>query len=203
MNSDADKNAGEIACHMKTKPVYWTTGTCAVEIPVPCGLVIFGASGDLTKRKILPAVYRLQKNHLLPEEFFVLGTSRTKMSTDQFREEVLSAVKNAFAKDFDESVWNGLVEKIYYVPIDYTVQETYTQLLKEELLQLGNETPNRRKSNLLSGHSPTLYEHVISNLGAAGLSRERTGLHPRGHRETFWPGRRFSQKTEPHCEKLF
>jgi glucose-6-phosphate 1-dehydrogenase len=175
MNSDADKNAGEIACHMKTKPVYWTTGTCAVEIPVPCGLVIFGASGDLTKRKILPAVYRLQKNHLLPEEFFVLGTSRTKMSTDQFREEVLSAVKNAFAKDFDESVWNGLVEKIYYVPIDYTVQETYTQLLKEELLQLEMKHQTEGNRIFYLAIPPTLYEHVISNLGAAGLSREERG----------------------------
>jgi len=164
MNSDTDKNAGEIACHMKTKPVYWTTGTCAVEIPVPCGLVIFGASGDLTKRKILPAVYRLQKNHLLPEEFFVLGTSRTKMSTDQFREEGLSAVKNAFAKDFDESEWNGLVEKIYYVPIDYTVQETYTQLLKEELLQLEMKHQTEGNRIFYLAIPPTLYEHVIANL---------------------------------------
>jgi glucose-6-phosphate 1-dehydrogenase len=175
MNSDADKNAGEIACRMKTKPVYWTTGTCAVEIPVPCGLVVFGASGDLTKRKILPAVYRLQKNHLLPEEFFILGTSRTKMSTDQFREEVLSAVKNAFAKDFDESVWNGLVEKIYYLPIDYTVQETYTQLLKEKLLQLEMKHQTEGNRIFYLAIPPTLYEHVISNLGAAGLSREERG----------------------------
>ena len=109
MNSNINENDGETACQMKTKPVYRTTGTCAVEIPGPCGLVIFGASGDLTKRKILPAIYRLQRNRLLPEEFFILGPGRTRMNTDSFREEVLSAVKNAFAKDFDETSWNELV----------------------------------------------------------------------------------------------
>ncbi len=94
------KRPARSASQMKTEPVYRTAGPCAIEIPGPCGLVIFGASGDLTKRKILPSVYRLQKNRLLPEEFFILGTGRTKMSTDQFRGEMLSAVKNAFCEGF-------------------------------------------------------------------------------------------------------
>jgi glucose-6-phosphate 1-dehydrogenase len=175
MNSNINENDGETACQMKTKPVYRTTGTCAVEIPGPCGLVIFGASGDLTKRKILPAIYRLQRNRLLPEEFFILGTGRTRMNTDSFREEVLSAVKNAFAKDFDETSWNELVEKIYYIPIDYTLQETYAQPFKEKFLQL--EKKHRTQGNRIFylAIPPTLYEQVISNLGAIGLSKEERG----------------------------
>src|SRR4030067_1362307 len=103
MDLEEDEKAGETASQMKTKPVYRTTGTCAVEIPGPCVLVIFGASGDLTKRKIIPSLYRLQKNRYLSENFFILGTSRTKISTDHFRETMLSAVKDTFSKDFDES----------------------------------------------------------------------------------------------------
>jgi glucose-6-phosphate 1-dehydrogenase len=112
---------------------------------------------------------------LLPEEFFVLGTSRTKMSTDQFRQEVRSAVKNAFAKDFDETSWNELVEKIYYIPIDYIAHEAYTQPLKEKLLQL--ERKHRTGGNRIFylAIPPTLYEPVISNLGAAGFSQEERG----------------------------
>ena len=78
MGMEEHEMAGGAVSQIKTKPVHRTTGTCAVDIPGPCGLVIFGASGDLTKRKILPSLYRLQKNRLLPEKFFVLGTSRTE-----------------------------------------------------------------------------------------------------------------------------
>ncbi len=175
MGSDAKEKAGETASQMKTKPVYRTTSTCAVEIPGPCGLVIFGASGDLTKRKILPSVYRLQKNRLLPEKFFILGTGRTEMSTDQFRGEVLSAVKNAFAKEFDESSWNELVNKLDYIPIHYTVPETYTQSLKEKLLQLEKRHQTGGNRIFYLAIPPTLYENVISNLGKTGLSQEEGG----------------------------
>jgi glucose-6-phosphate 1-dehydrogenase len=175
MDSEEDEKADETASEVRTKSVYRTTGTCAVEIPEPCGLVIFGASGDLTKRKILPSLYRLQKNRLLPDKFFVLGTSRTEMSTDQFREEMLSAVKNAFAKDFDEISWNELVNRIYYSPIDYPVQETYVQSLREKLLQLEKKHQTGGNRIFYLAIPPTLYENVIFNLGATGLSREEGG----------------------------
>ena len=167
--------AGGAFSQMKTKPVYRATSTCAVEIPGPCGLVIFGASGDLTKRKILPSVYRLQKNRLLPEKFFILGTGRTEMSTDQFREEVLSAVKKAFPEDFDASSWNELADKLDYSPVHYEGPETYTQSLKEKLLQLEKRHQTGGNRIFYLAIPPTLYESVISNLGATGLSREEGG----------------------------
>jgi hypothetical protein len=75
----------EIISQRETKPIIHRATTCTVEIPDPCSPVIFGASGDLAKRKIVPALYRLYKNRLPPENFFVLGMSRTEMSVDQFR----------------------------------------------------------------------------------------------------------------------
>jgi len=150
-------------------------GTCAVEIPGPCSLVIFGASGDLTKRKIIPSIYRLQKNRLLSENFFILGTSRTEMSTDTFRGDMLSAVKDTFSKDFDESSWNELVKKIYYSPVDYTIQATYAQSLKEKLLQLEKKHQTGGNRIFYLALPPTLYENVILNLGAMGLSQGEKG----------------------------
>jgi glucose-6-phosphate 1-dehydrogenase len=175
MDLEEDEKAGETASQMETKPVYRATSTCAVEIPGPCGLVIFGASGDLAKRKILPSLYRLQKNRYLSEHFFILGTGRTEMSTDDFRGKMLSAVKNTFPEDFDEISWNELVNKIYYSPIDYTVQETYARSLKEELLQLEKKHQTGGNRIFYLAIPPTLYENVISNLGTTGLSREERG----------------------------
>jgi glucose-6-phosphate 1-dehydrogenase len=175
MDSDVNKGAGEIASLGKRESVYPTAGPCAIEISGPCGLVIFGASGDLTKRKILPAVYRLQKNRLLPEQFFVLGTGRTEMGPDQFRREVLSAVKKAFAKEFNETSWNELVNRLDYCPIDYAVQETYAQSLKEKLLQLEKKYQTGGNRIFYLAIPPTLYEQVITNLGATGLSQGQRG----------------------------
>ncbi|HVP77443.1 MAG TPA: glucose-6-phosphate dehydrogenase [Thermodesulfobacteriota bacterium] len=175
MDSEVYKKACEVASPRGTEPVSRTPGPCAIQIPGPCGLVIFGASGDLTKRKILPSVYRLQKNRLLPEQFFILGTGRTEMSTDQFRGEVLSAVRNAFPKDFDESSWNELANRLDYCPIEYAVQETYAQSLKERLLQLEKKHKTEGNRIFYLAIPPTLYENVISNLGRTGLSREEGG----------------------------
>jgi glucose-6-phosphate 1-dehydrogenase len=175
MGSDVYKKAGETASQGKAEPVCPITGPCAIESSGPCGLVIFGASGDLTKRKIVPSLYRLQKNRYLSDHFFVLGTSRTEMSTDDFRGKMLSAVKNTFLEDFDESSWNELVSRIYYAPIDYTVQETYAKSLGENLLQLEKKHQTRGNRIFYLAIPPTLYEHVISNLGATGLSQEERG----------------------------
>lgn len=175
MESEDHGKAEKATSQMKTTPVYRATGTCVAEIPGPCGLVIFGASGDLTKRRIIPSLYRLQKNHLLSENFFILGTSRTEMSADVFRGEMLSSVKNTFLKDFDESCWNELVNKIYYSPIDYTLQETYAKSLREKLLQLEKKHQTGGNRIFYLAIPPTLYENVIFNLGATGLSQEETG----------------------------
>jgi glucose-6-phosphate 1-dehydrogenase len=175
MDSDVNERAGETASPGKTESVYPIASPCAIEISGPCGLVIFGASGDLTKRKILPAVYCLQKNQLLPKEFFVLGTGRTEMGADQFRGEVLAAVKKTFAKEFDETCWYELVHKLDYCPISYTVQETYARSLKEKLLQLEKKHHTEGNRIFYLAIPPTLYEQVISSLGSTGLSQGERG----------------------------
>src|SRR5438270_6609682 len=85
----------------------------------PCAIVIFGASGDLTKRKLIPALYRLAFDRRLSTGFGVIGSSRTPLSDDQFREKMREAVKE-FSEDtqLDESVWNTFAQGLFYVAGD-------------------------------------------------------------------------------------
>ncbi len=87
--------------------------------PDPCALVIFGASGDLTKRKLIPALYALAYRRLLPERFGVVGVSRTKQTSKQFAAAMKTAVKQ-FARDpFRQAVWDELAAGMRYVAADF------------------------------------------------------------------------------------
>src|SRR2546423_12855334 len=85
----------------------------------PCAVVIFGANGDLTKRKLMPALYRLAYDRRLSAGFAVVGISRTPLSDDQFRENMLDAVKR-FSEDthFDADVWRTFAEGLHYIAGD-------------------------------------------------------------------------------------
>jgi glucose-6-phosphate 1-dehydrogenase len=92
--------------------------------PDPCALVIFGASGDLTKRKLFPALYSLALRHLLPERFAILGVSRTEESDDEFREAMKRAVQEFGRDAFQQETWDWLAERTRYVPTDATDAES-------------------------------------------------------------------------------
>ncbi len=80
-------------------------GFCMEERPKPCGLIIFGASGDLTHRKLMPALFRLFQRDLLPHNFFILGCARTEVTDEGFRQKVrdsiVNRVKNITASNLD------------------------------------------------------------------------------------------------------
>src|SRR5262249_38532017 len=82
--------------------------------PEPCVLVIFGASGDLTERKLMPALYSLAYRRLLPERFAVVGVARSNLSDDAFRDAMRNAVER-FARDpFRQEVWDELAAGMRY-----------------------------------------------------------------------------------------
>jgi glucose-6-phosphate 1-dehydrogenase len=83
--------------------------------PEPCALVIFGASGDLTGRKLIPALYALAFRRLLPEQFAVVGAARTALSTDEWREQMKDAVQKHARDEFRDDVWDRLAETMVYV----------------------------------------------------------------------------------------
>lgn len=150
-------------------------GSCDIEIPCPCGMIVFGASGDLTKRKIIPALYHLYINRLLPENFFLLGIGRTEISTDQFRDLMCAAVKNSFLKDFDDRLWKEFAVKLNYLSLDYSFLASYTKTLREMLSSLEKKHCTSGNRIFYLATPPTLLEKVTHNLGLAGLSNEDTG----------------------------
>jgi glucose-6-phosphate 1-dehydrogenase len=86
--------------------------------PEPCALVIFGASGDLTQRKLMPALYSLAFRRLLPERFAVVGAARTEMTSEAWREQMKEAVQKYARDEFREDVWERLEEAMVYVSTD-------------------------------------------------------------------------------------
>src|SRR5687767_6328146 len=82
----------------------------------PCALVIFGASGDLTKRKLVPALYSLARQNLLPESFFILGAARTELTDDSFRQSMREALQEFSDEGIaDEAIWESFASRLYYI----------------------------------------------------------------------------------------
>ena len=88
--------------------------------PEPCTLVIFGASGDLTQRKLMPALYSLAYRRLLPEAFAVVGAARSEESDEDFRDRMKDAVQQHSRDEFKQDVWDELAGAMYYAPLDFS-----------------------------------------------------------------------------------
>jgi len=129
-----------------------------------CAIVIFGANGDLTKRKLIPSLYRLAYERRLPATVSIIGTSRTPMSDDEFRAKMHDSVKQ-FLEDspFDEEQWICFAKSLHYVAGDLSDRALYTAI-KEKLTALG-------RTNVLYYLStqPSFYADVAEGLGAVGL----------------------------------
>jgi glucose-6-phosphate 1-dehydrogenase len=152
---------------------YASLSQCQMEIPAPFCLVIFGASGDLSRRKILPALYKLESDKLFPDDYVILGIARTEMDNSGFRDLMKEAVKGAFS-EIEADTWDKIAERLFYMRVDYGDQESFTRLKKEleEIEQRHNTRGNRIFYLALP---PAAYGPVISNIGAAGLSLEERG----------------------------
>jgi len=106
--------------------------------PDPCLLVIFGASGDLTTKKLMPALYALAVRRLLPENFGIVGAARSEETDDEFRERMKKAVQDHARDPFNDDVWEELAAGMHYVTLDFAddkgeddLAQTLTQLDQE------------------------------------------------------------------------
>jgi glucose-6-phosphate 1-dehydrogenase len=136
-----------------------------------CTVVIFGANGDLTKRKLLPALYRLMYERRLAPGFAVVGVSRTPMSDDQFRDKMRDSVKK-FLEDspFDDDVWAGFSQGLFYMAGDVHDADSYARLAAR-LNEI--EQARRTGGNVLFYLStqPSQYASTAKGIGAAGMAR--------------------------------
>ncbi len=116
--------------------------------PDPCAIVIFGASGDLTRRKIFPALYSLALRGLLPERFGIVGVARTQHTTKQWIAEMKAAVKEHGRDDLRADVWREIADGMRYVSTDFA-DDRGEDVVVEALRDLDENARDRRKPPLL------------------------------------------------------
>ena len=140
----------------------------------PCVMVIFGASGDLTKRKLIPALYNLAKDNLLSKEFAVVGVARNEMNSEQFRDMIGKEIGDFATTKVDPELWQWFASRIYYVSGDFDNPKVY-QELSRLLGQVDKEHGTGGNYFYYLATSPGFFSVVVKQLGAAGLVNEDKG----------------------------
>ena len=131
----------------------------------PCAIVIFGASGDLAMRKLIPAIYELAHERLLDERSYLVGFARSEMSDEQFRAECREGVmKFARTKPIDDAAWKKLEERIYYAQSDYGAAGGYAKMA-ERMKQLDQKHQTAGNRLYYLATPPGLFEPIIERLG--------------------------------------
>ncbi|MGD0713705.1 MAG: glucose-6-phosphate dehydrogenase [Gaiellaceae bacterium] len=132
--------------------------------PDPFALVIFGASGDLTHKKLIPAVYALALRRLLPPRFAIVGVARTEGSDDSFREDMKQAVQQHARDEFRQDVWDELAAAIHYVPTDLS-DEGGENALAELLTRLDGELQLGGNRVYYCAVPPAAFPTIVEALG--------------------------------------
>jgi glucose-6-phosphate 1-dehydrogenase len=140
----------------------------------PCVLVIFGAAGDLTKRKLIPALYNLRKSDLLPDEFAVVGVARAVMNDEEFRRRLSDDIKEFATDEVDPDLWQWLQERLYYLSGDFDDDQVFTRL-KELLSKVDAERKTLGNYCFYLATAPDYFAPVVQQLGSAGLTDEKEG----------------------------
>lgn len=143
---------------------------CEESKPEGCGIIIFGASGDLVYRKLLPSLFHLYLRKLMPDTFYVLGFARTEMTDDAFRERVREALADAH-ENSDPQMVDAFVANCRYTSGDYSDIEAYKRLQKKAT---GCDSDFTKKENKLFylALPPQLHPVVVSRLSQSGLTTE-------------------------------
>ena len=136
-------------------------------------IVIFGASGDLTSRKLIPALYQLFRKQRLPPDVKIVGFSRTAHGDDEWRGKLAESTAEFAGKQFDPEVWRRFARAIHYQPGDLET-ESEVRKLAERLESLEPASGGARIYYLAT--APQFYEAAVAGLGAAGLADESRGV---------------------------
>ncbi|PYL52326.1 MAG: glucose-6-phosphate dehydrogenase, partial [Verrucomicrobia bacterium] len=143
----------------------------AIHASPPCIMVIFGAAGDLTKRKLIPALYNLKKGDLLSDSFAVIGVARAELNDEEFRQRLRDDMKEFATDKVDEKVWQWLEERLYYLSGDFKDDQTFTRL-KELLEQIDKERQAQGNYFFYLATAPEYFAPVVEKLGAIDLTHE-------------------------------
>ncbi len=151
--------------------------------PEPCVLVIFGASGDLTHRKIFPSLYALACRKLLPEKFAIVGAARSQWTDDEFRDQMEHAVREFGRDDFKPEVWKWLAEATRYISLDFS-DESRENELSDLLNEIDEERGTRGNRVYYFAVPPQAMPTLVRELGERRTTEGWTRLiveKPFGH----------------------
>ena len=137
----------------------------------PCVMVLFGASGDLTKRKLVPALYNLVKAKLLPKNFAVMGVSFDDLSREQFRDQVTGFLQQ---EDHGTEAWEWFTQRLYYQRGDFADPSTYSTLATR-LSEVDQDHNTEANYLFYLATAPKYFAQIVRQLGQAGLSRQNDG----------------------------
>ena len=138
--------------------------------PSPTSIIIFGASGDLAQRKLIPALYTLAVEKRLPEQYAIIGVARSDFDDNSFREHLRRGVEeNARLQGIDGAAWERFAEHVCYCQGDYKAHETYTTLI-ERLMEVDARHCTGGNHLFYLATPPQLYPVIVQQLGAAGLN---------------------------------
>jgi glucose-6-phosphate 1-dehydrogenase len=139
-------------------------GLRVIRKPAPCALVIFGASGDLTHKKLLPALYALAFRRLLPERFAIVGVSRSEATDDEFRAQMREAVERHARDEFRDEIWDVLADGLHYIGTDFA-DEAGQDRLHELLGRLDQERGLDGNRLCYLAVPPAVFPTIVDALG--------------------------------------
>jgi glucose-6-phosphate 1-dehydrogenase len=155
-------------------PALEKTPTGSPRAAGPCVMVIFGATGDLTGRKLMPALYNLAKSRLLSDEFAVIGVSRNDYSLEQFRQMMDDKLQNFATGTLDPSLRSWLLQRIYHVRGEFDDPGLYTRLA-QALSELDQKHHTRSNYFFYLATSPVFFGKIVDHLGQSELACEKDG----------------------------
>ncbi len=138
----------------------------------PCVMVIFGASGDLTKRKLLPALCNLAQARLLSDQFAIVGFASNDLTTETFRQQLSEDIKQFATCPIEPETWAWFLKRIYYVRGDFKDPNAY-QRLKEQIAQADKDHATQGNNFFYLAVAPSFFSEVVHQLSAAGLTQEQ------------------------------
>jgi glucose-6-phosphate 1-dehydrogenase len=150
------------------------TSPVAGQAAGPCAMVIFGASGDLTKRKLLPALINLARDKLLPHDFAVIGTARRPMSDVDFRRKIGEELGEIMTGGLDPALWKWLEPRLYYLAADLQDPSAYSAL-RDRLAYCDKNHATAANYLFYLSTAPNLFAAAAQRLGEAGLTKEPNG----------------------------
>src|SRR5437588_7745908 len=160
------------AAEQQTNPLREGLSTRAV--PQPCSVVIFGATGDLTHRKLLPALYNLAADGELPPAVTVIGFARREKSDNDFRKEMEEAVRKFSRQTVRDEIWKTFSQSIFYHQSDFG-DESGFKTLATRLDKIDKERGTRGNRLFYFAVAPDQFEPILKNLKTAGLNQAREG----------------------------